>query len=128
MVLARFGQEDAVQARARLTEGAVRLSADDPLLAFVSEQGDTVGMLIRSDMTAAQIIYSLTSDYKDGDQSFVLVVGIGEDWSGVGAQASWEWLRERRATSAVSNESNAGYRADRLKERLSEIVGCLPGR
>lgn len=111
LILARFSQTDIIPARASLMESAAGVSVEEPLLAFSSEQGDTVGVLVRSEMVSAQIIYSLANDYMIGDQTFIFVMGVDEDWSGVGAQASWEWLREGRGASAPS-EGNTGYQGD----------------
>lgn len=98
LVVAQFSRGAVGSAGASLLENAERISASDPHLAFTSERGDTVGVLVRSEMFAGQIIYSLTSSYDEGEQPFVLVLEIGDDWSDVGAQASWKWLRDCEAT------------------------------
>lgn len=98
LVVAQFSREAVGSSRASLLESAANLSAGAPHLAFTSERGDTVGVLVRSEMFAGQIIYALTSSHEEGKQPFMLVLEIGEDWSDVGAQASWDWLRDCGAT------------------------------
>lgn len=100
LILARFRREDIIPARTCLLEGAARLSVDHPHVAFSSDQGDTVGLLVRSEMAAAQIIYSLTNDYVSGDHAFIMVMGINPDWSAVGSHTSWEWLFNRGSAQA----------------------------
>ena len=112
LILARFGREYTIPARICLLEGAGRLSVDAPHLAFTSEQGDTVGLLVRSEMTAAQIVYSLTNDYISGGQAFLMVMEITSDWSAVGAESAWEWLCKRVSSDEGSRKVDRSCRPD----------------
>lgn len=98
LVVAQFNQGAVRSAGPNLLENAGRISAATPHLAFTSELGDTVGVLVRSEMFAGQIIYTLASSYEESEQPFMLVLEIGEDWSDLGAKASWKWLRDCGAT------------------------------
>ncbi len=94
LVVAQFSQGAVRSAGANLLENAEKITAAAPHLAFTSELGDTVGVLVRSEMFAGQIIYTLASSFEESEQPLLLVMEIGEDWSDVGAQASWKWLRD----------------------------------
>ena len=112
LILARFGREYTIPARICLLEGAGNLSVDAPHLAFTSEQGDTVGLLVRSEMTAAQIVYALTNDSRSGGQAVIMVMGITSDWSAVGAETAWEWLCKRVSPDEGARKGDKSCRPD----------------
>jgi hypothetical protein len=99
LILARVDQNSLGRAREFLWQKAQCLSKGDPHLAFASEKGETMGILIHSQADAGRLSFEMASEHVGGDPNFVMVIEVGEDWSAAGNPRTWEWLqRHNRKT------------------------------
>ena len=70
-----------------------QLSRGGAHLAFSSADGAFAGFFVKIDKPARVIRAALepASTYKD--RGFVLVLELGEEWTGIGNSAGWRWLQ-----------------------------------
>lgn len=68
-------------------------ATDGIRLAFSSADGEIFGVL-GSRTFAGEIAAALTNQCFKSDNTFVMVIEVGEDWTCAGNPRGWEWLQQ----------------------------------
>lgn len=101
-----FSAQRAAEIGKTVKEMIAHISKDNHELAYITRDGSSFAFLVKTKLPAGAIMSILEGTQWEGDRTAilskgdkVLILEIGEDFSGLGFSKAWTWLQHNQQSS-----------------------------